>query len=334
MSPCALHAEDQEKQGMQQLLNRIDDLEKQLKKIEEENKARKKLEVTEEEKVQQEKEVLQAVSREYSLDPKGTLGIDYGLSYQFSRNEDIYTNPLTLRRTSDHVLTHSLSATYSMRDNLSGTMTLPVVYKYNKRGTDEELDQTDIGDISFGVAWQPVKSGAGDVRTTLSIGVSLPTGRSPYKINPSTELSTGSGYYSLSAGANFSKQVDPVVVFWSLGYEHAIPLTNLNKQVNEQYTLQEVKPGDSFSVNAGMGYALSYATTINMSFNYEYQLSTSLTYEEVASSAKSGDNVSATFGMGMGWKVSRATTLSFSLGYSLTDPTFTFQFRVPFSFVL
>lgn len=337
----AVHAQDQleqgqQKQDMQQLLDRIDELDKQLRRLQEEGKARKRLESTEKEKVQQEKEVLEAVSREYTLDPKRTLSIDYGLSYSYTPNEEIITGEemLKLRRTSDHNISQTITTTYSMLDNLSTTMTLPFDYRYNKRGTDQELDQTDLGDISGGVIWQPFKSKPGDVRSTLSLTATLPTGRSQYKINPDKELSTGNGVYSVSVGANFSKQVDPVVVFWQLGYRHTFDLTGLDYKVQNTYTLKEVDTGDTFSFGGGMGYALSYATTINMSFSYSYEKSTTLTYQELASAVKTGDTVSAMFSIGMGWRISAKTSLSFSLGYSLTDTAFSLSFRVPFTFVL
>lgn len=332
--PGTAHAQDPEPTDMQEMQNRLDELEKQLKKLSEESKARKTLQITEEEKKQQEKEVLEAVSREYTLEPKNTLSIDYSLGYSYTRTENITDDPLTMIRSTHHSITHGISSSYSILDNLSSSLTLPIVYKYNKLGTDDEMDQTDLGDISLGAAWQPFTSKPGAVHSTLSFGLQLPTGRSPYKINPEKELSTGDGVYSLNMGGNFSKSVDPVVVFWSLGYRHAFERKNLDHRVYDTLTLDDVKPGDSFSISAGMGYALSYVTSMNMIFSYQYAKSTSIKYKEFPSAYKTGDSVSASFAVGMGWKVTQKTTLSYSLSYSLTDPTFAFTFRIPFSFVL
>lgn len=328
--------ETEDKKDIDQLLNRIEELEIQLKKIEEENKARKKLEVTDEEKVQKEKEVLEAAGTEYTLDPRRTLGLDYGVSYSYSPSEAIYTKEqlFTLQRNADHTIEHTLSASYSLRDNMSVSTSIPFVYRYNKRGTDEELDQTDIGDMSFGLGWQPFKTDPGGVRTTLSFGVGLPTGRSPYKINPKTELSTGSGFYSVSAGASFSKQVDPVVVFWKVGYGHSFDLDGIEYHVSDIYTLEKVESGDSFNVGGGLGFALSYTTSINLSFNYSYGFSSKYTYKELKEPIKSGDTTSASFGVGMGWRVSPKLNLVYSLSYSLTGSSFSFSLRVPFTFVL
>lgn len=320
----------------QELLDRIEDLEKQLKRMEEAQKARMKLEITEEEKEQREKEVLEAVDTDYTLDVQHTLGVDYSLSYSYSPSETTYTldEYLSLKRQANHTLTHSISLSYSVLDNLSMSTGLPVLYRYNKMGTDDELDETDIGDISIGVGWQPYKAVTGDVRTTVSLGATFPTGRSPYKINPDTELSTGSGYYVASLGANFSKQVDPVVVFWRLGYSHPFDITDLDYMVDETVTLKKVEPGDGFSLGAGLAYALSYDASINVSFNYSYSLSTRYTYEELAYTIRSANSTSGSFGIGFGWKISPKTTISYSLGYSLVGDGFSLSVRVPFSFML
>jgi hypothetical protein len=330
---------------MQQMINRIEDLEKQLKKMEEETKARKTLEITEEEKKQEGKEILEAVSREYTLDPAHTLGIDYSLSYSYSPSEDITTQNLEilqLRRISEHTITHNISTTYGILDNLSANFSFPIVYRYNKVGTSSQLNETDIGDIGLGTSWQPPKKllekvHLGDTPSTFSFSLSLPTGRSPYKINPNKELSTGSGLYSFTLGANFSKQVDPVVVFWSVGYGHSLPLKSLNYTVvtgsDQQVTLDKVDPGDTFTLGGGLGYALSYVTSINLVVNYRYAKSTQFTYKEIGL-VKTADSVTGTVGLGMGWRVSQKTTLSFSLGMGLTDSSFSFTFRVPFTYML
>ncbi len=333
----AVMAQETGSDTTQDLLERIDTLEKRLRKMEDEARARKTLEITQEEKEQKEKEVLSAVSREYSLDPQGTFSLDYTLGYSYSPSEVVYTTEeaLTrLKRESNHTIQHTVSASYSILDNLAASMSLPVVYKYNKMGTDEELDETDIADMSVGLAYQPFKVEAGGIRTTFSCSGSLPTGRSPFEINPKTELSTGNGYYALSAGANFSKQVDPVVVFWNLGLTYPFKLTGLSYRVSEGLVLDEVDPGSSVSAGLGMGYALSYANSINMSFSYSYKNSTTFRYENMSKAYRTGDEASASFGLGMGINVSAKTTVSVSLAYSLTSTGFSLSTRIPFNFML
>jgi hypothetical protein len=317
----------------QELLNRIEELEKRINELTEEGRARRKLEITEQEKQEKEKEVLEAVGREYSLDPKHTLNLDYSLSYSYSPSERI-TNQLLIEREIDHTIRHIISTTYSILDNLALSTSVPFVYRYNEVGTDEELDETDIGDISLGFLLQPIKSKAGEVRTILSFSAMLPSGRSPYKINPETELSTGNGVYAFVLNASFSKQIDPVVAFWNIGYTYRMDATGLDYRVLENYILEEVEAGDSVSVGAGLGYALSYKVSVNSSFSYTYQFSNTYHYRGASRTIESGDTAEATFGVGVGWRATNKTTLSFSLGYSLSGSGFSFTFRAPFSFVL
>jgi hypothetical protein len=347
MSSSTLYADDLEKKTNQELLDRLDTLEKQLKRMEDETKARKSLEVTEEEKVEKEKEVLEAVGREYSLSPKGTLSLDYSLSYQYVPSETFTiaeqataaTLELDAQRQANHTVTHSIYTSYSFLDNLTSNVNIPIVYRYNNMGTSESLTQTDVGDITVGVAFQPPYKWnwlklPGDVRATYNVGLAMPTGRSPFKINPKTELSTGNGEYVANVGGSFSKQLDPVVVFWGLGYSYPLPLKNLDYRVSDQVTLLKVDPGSSINFNMGWGYALSYANSINMSFSYSYAFSTTYTYKELPKPHKSGDTVSASFGVGMGIAVTPKTSVSVSLGYSLIDAGFSLTTRIPFDFVI
>jgi opacity protein-like surface antigen len=198
------------------------------------------------------------------------------------------------------------------------------------------MSQSDLGDISVGVATQlPVRFKLpGGIQSTYSLGVGFPTGRSPYKINPKTELSTGSGLYSASLGASFSKQVDPVVLFWSLGLSYPFGLKNLNYKVQDTLTLEKVEPGQSYSFSMGWGYALSYANSIFMSFSYSYARSTTYTYKELTAPRKSGDSTSASMGIGMGLMITPKTNVSISVGYGFTGSGFSVNTRIPFDFVL
>jgi outer membrane protein W len=175
-----------------------------------------------------------------------------------------------------------------------------------------------------------------DIRTTYSLGAVFPTGRSPYKINSSTELSTGNGLYQLSFSTSFSKQVDPLVFFWSLGYSYPFDfnLQDLSTTQLSTYTLNKVDPGSTINASLGWGYALSYANSLNMSVNYQYAFSSTLKYAEITKNIETGDQVSATFNLGMGFMVTPKTVMSASLGYSLTSTAFSLNVRVPFDFMI
>ena len=73
---------------------------------------------------------------------------------------------------------------------------------------------------------------------------------------------------------------------------------------------------------------------MNMSFNYSYDKSTTLTYKELTAPQKTGDSVQAMFGVGMGMTVTPKTSISISLAYSLVNAGFSLSARVPFDFVM
>lgn len=318
----------------QDLLNKIEELEDKLNKLTEESSARKKLEITEEEKQEQEKQVLEAVGDEYTTESKHTLSINYSASYSYSPGEAIETNPLVVNDVKDHTFKHTIDVGYAVLDNLSVSMSLPFIYRYYEMGTANQIDTTGIGDISLGLGYQPYKAKAGEVNTSLGVSTWLPTGSSPYEINSDTELSTGSGSHGFSVSGSFSKQIDPLVAFWNIGYTYTFPITDVEHYVEDSYILNKVLPGESYTLGGGIAYAMSYKVSINIGFSYSYQKSSTYKYENSPSDVKSGDAISSGLSLGLGWRLSDKTTLSFGLGYGLTGSGFSLSFRVPFSFVL
>jgi hypothetical protein len=322
----------------QDLLKKIEELEDKIDKLTEQNRARQKLEITQTEKEEREKERLEAVSTEYTLDPAHTLGIDYGFNYSYDPAQTI-TDQREIERRADHTITHTITATYSVLDSLSVNTGIPFVFRYTQRGTRDELDQSDIGDISLGLGFQPYRAKTGQIRTTLGLNGSLPTGRSPYKINPDTELSTGDGVYGVSFSGSFSQEVDPVVAFWNVGFAHSFPESGLGRATGtDDVVLNKVELGDSFSFAAGLGYAMSYKVSVNAAFSYSYEFSSTYTLKNTVSSqtqkSKSPDSAGGGLSLGVGWRASEKTTLSFGLSYSLTGTNFSLSIRAPFSFVL
>lgn len=317
-----------------ELMNRIQDLEKRINELTEESRARRKLEITEQEKQEREKEVLEAVSRDYSLDPKHTLNIDYSLNYSYQPIERYDTVQVALDRISDHSVTHTITTSYSVLDNLAVNFSIPFKYEYQKMGTDDELDERDIGDMSAGLSFQPIKSQPGDIRNTISFSAALPTGKSPYKTISGTELSTGNGIYAFTLAANFTKQVDPVVLFWNVGYTYNMDPVGVEWQATEDMLIDKIKTGDSISIGGGFAQALSYKVSVNYSFSYAYKFGPKYYVVGVEDPIKTGDTVAAMLNIGMGWRVSQKTTLSFGVGYNLTGSSFSLSFRMPFTFIL
>ena len=174
------------------------------------------------------------------------------------------------------------------------------------------------------------KSGGNWPNTTISMGATFPTGRSPYLINRNTDLPTGSGLYSVSLGVNMSKSVDPGSLFGSIGCSYPLERDGLSQDMNG-LMLEDIKPGMSYSASIGLAYAMTYALSMNVSFNYGYSMTTEYHFSNSDQVMTSEASSSGSLGIGMGYRISPLTTLSFSLSIGLTpnDPDFSFSFRLP-----
>ena len=316
----------------------LKELKEEIQKLRGENEARKKLEIPEEEKGQTIEDILSAAGRQYSLLKEGTVGISYAFGYSYYSGDAIDESTTVLRRV-NHNLTNTISLEYALFNNLTISSNFPFVYKYNKVGTDESQDTTDLGDISLGLAWQPFKAGGRLPATIFSFSASLPTGSSPYEINYEDELSTGAGYYGLGGGVSFSKVLDPLVAFGNLSFTYGLPESGLSQILYENPTdptqkvyLTKVEPGSSVGFSMGFGYALSYQASLNMSAQFSYSFGSK--YESSTGTTETGSSLSSTFNIGTGWRVTPARSIYASVGIGLTnnDPDVSVSIKLPYEF--
>lgn len=325
----------------------IKELKKEIKKLRGENEARKKLEAPAEEKSQSVEDILSAAGRQYSLLRKGTVGLSYTFGYSYFSGDaidELSDGGIGVRRRVNHNINNTIAVEYALLNNLTLSSNIPFIYKYDKVGTAESLDVTDLGDINLGVAWQPFKAGGSIPATIVSFGVSLPTGSSPYEINYENELSTGSGHYGVSLGVSLSKVVDPLVAFGNFSYSYSIPESGLSHIIYEDPTnpaskiyLTEVKPGGSLGLAFGFGYALSYQASMNLSAQFGYSFGSEYTNESTtggASTSKTGSSLSSSLNIGTGWRITAARSISTSVGIGLTnnDSDVSLSLRFPFEF--
>ena len=323
------------------LQQQIKSLQQKVDELQKESEARKALKISEEEKASAETEVLSAVGREYTLIPKKQLGFEYGLQYDyFSADllEDLRNsegNRLAVERRGNHTLTNTLFLEKGVLNNLSINGTLPFVYKYDQRSINDDREVTDLGDVSAGLQYQPFKSGGDWPAMIVFLQGSFPTGRSPYKIDHDTELSTGNGYYAATGGLTFSKTIDPVVPFGSLFYTYGFPTTDTDQIQPSGQTLTEVDPGESFGFSLGMASALSYKTSMNFTYQYAYHKESEYDFAN-GSVYNSNSWVTSSLSIGAGWRLSPKYSLFVKVGIGLTsdDPDFTFSIRIPVRFDL
>jgi hypothetical protein len=315
---------------------KIDDLQKQVDTLRDLGRTREKITIGEgEDKAEQEKAVLTAAGREYTMMQKGKIEPQYSLQYSYVSSSSILTASdasLYVVARANNTIINAIDVQYGLRNNVTTGIHIPYVYVYDKTGTDTARDNSDMGDISLNLSYQPFKSGGDWPTTTITMGATLPTGRSPYEIDRDTDLPTGGGLYGVSLGVNMSKSIDPAMVFGSISCNYNLERDGLSQNINGAM-LEDVKPGMSYNASIGLAYAISYALSMNVSFQYGYIMSTDY-YFSNAAGATTPAYSTGSLGVGIGWRVSPLTTLSFSLSIGLTnnDPDFSFLFRVPLSF--
>ena len=310
---------------------KLEDLQNQVDNLKEQGRTREKLTITKAEQAEQEKSVLTAAGREYSLMQKGKFELDYSLRYEYISSSSIIS-ATTIEAHANHTIRNIIDVQYGLRDNITTDINISYVYVYDKTGSATAKDISDMGDITLSLEYQPFKSGGDWPATTITMAAILPTGRSPYEINRDTDLPTGNGFYGFSLGMNMSKSIDPAIVFGSISGTYRFTCRGLSQNISGAI-LDEVKPGMSFSAAIGLAYAISYALSMNIQFQYGYNMSTDYSFTNAADTTTPAYSTGSLI-IGMGWRVSPKTTLSFSLGIGLTkdDPDFFLLFRVPFTF--
>lgn len=323
------------------LKQQIQRLEDKLTKMEEENDIRRRLETTEEEKTSADDAILTAAGRNYTLMKPGSLGFEFSIRYSGDSSDSIYNSDsvVSVKHNAYHTVTNSFLIEYPVKENLTMNSSIPFVYKYSSQTNSSAKDVTDLGDVSFGFQMQPIKSGGDLPSIILSGTLTCPTGRSPYKIDSTKELSTGNGVYSVGIGCNVSKSIDPLVAFGGINVEHGMETTHLNYKSGTQgeagVYLSGVDPGDTYSFSIGIGYSLSYKASLTLSYQYSYQSKTYYDWVKTDDTQSEGA-ISSVFSVGTGWNISPKKSVDVRLGIGLTnnDSDFSLQVRVPLSYEL
>ncbi|MGP0171008.1 transporter [Pseudomonas sp. NCHU5208] len=265
-------------------------------------------------------QVFQAAEKSYTLLKKGERTLTYGFDYSLLRDTQIQTvrtgnNVFSVVGQSEaqHTFTNSFTFDYGVWDNLTFSMRVPFVAKYD---TERDINTNSLGDLSLSLRWQPWSSERGKPVTTLFATLGLPTGDSPYDVKVDSGLSTGNGYYNLGFGANLSYVVDPVVLFGSLGYTYNMPVRNVD-QVRGGRLLRSVDPGSSLALSMGFAYALSYDVSLATSFQMSHNLAPTFTFEDAK--FEGTEQTSAVMNFSLGLRTSPDRIVNINAGFGMTE---------------
>jgi hypothetical protein len=268
------------------------------------------------------KETLTAVDKQYSLIRKGQVQVNYELGYTYigqdKINTDLSSGQATLfsiQNSNSHTVTNTLMLDYGLRNNLTANVSMPFISRYADNTGYSGVSHT-VGDLGLNMRWQPHEVKRDEPTFTITGGVRLATGESPFKVDSDKGLATGSGINTLSLGANVTRIVDPVALFGSLNVGYGLPARHLN-QVLSGATLREVKPGASFGFGLGFAYALSYKITTSLSFQEMISARSTLTFDN-GKKAQTTTQSAGILSMGLGYRFSPKTTVNVTVGAGLT----------------
>lgn len=276
-------------------------------------------------------EVFQAAEKNYSLLRSGDASMNYNFDYTYygdqrldlhiqqGQNADGTLNNSSqiinadVTPSASHTFTNAFTLDYGIKNNLTVSGRLPLIAKYD---SDTDITSYGMGDISGSVRWQPFEYVPGHVSQTYFANVSLKTGDSPYEIDLDRHLSTGSGYYSLSAGGSYSKVIDPVVLFGSVSLAYNFRQSGLNQRRGGN-VLNAVNPGNALSFAMGFAYSLSYDVSLSASFQGSYNDET--TFELATGNSVAGSQMSGIMNVALGIRVSPKTIANVNVGFGLTE---------------
>lgn len=280
-------------------------------------------------------EVFEAAEKNYSLLKRGGMSLNYNFDYSYfgdQRIDLVVETPLDdngqatgsqIIRNADvtpvasHTFTNSITLDYGLYDNITLSGRLPLVAKFE---TGDETEAFSIGDLTGTTRWQPFEYIPGKMSSTFFGTMRLKTGDSPYEIDLSRRLSTGSGTNGLSAGISASKVLDPVVLFGSGTFGYNFPEKDLN-QVRGGAVLEEVHPGNNLSFSMGFAYSLSYDVSLSASFQGSFNDETRFVLNQGGERVNStvGSQMTGIMNFALGIRVSPKTIANINVGYGVTE---------------
>ncbi|MBI9090073.1 MAG: SPOR domain-containing protein [Desulfobacterium sp.] len=316
--------------AMETLESELDELKEQVKSLLDAEEIRGELTESKDEKKDRDEDILEAADGNYTLMREGGFGFEYSLSYTYYAFDSL-TEISTVEHNSNHTLTNTFTIEYPMMDNLTLEASIPFVYEYDAVGRDDSKHVTDFGDVSFGASFQPIKAGGKIPSMIFNTTLTCPMGRSPYEVNPAYDLSTGTGGYALAGSVSLSKAIDPIMAFGTLSYNYRFPIKDLDYKIGGN-TLERFDRGDSLGFSVGLGYSVSYITSVTLGYSYSYTFK-SKRYYIGAEPQEYQTQTSSSLSIGSSWRLSNKLRVNVSLGIGLGNSEyFSLSFRLPMEF--
>jgi hypothetical protein len=305
------------------------------------------------------------------LTRKGHMVFEPSVSYSYSSSNRValvgYTvipalliGLLDVREVKNNTTTATATFRYGLTNRFEVEGKVPYVYRSDSTisreiftGTAQdnvfETSGKAIGDIEVAGRYQLNDGGVEMPYFIGGLRFKTRTGRDPFQVVTDCQtrcvgqnvtgtglpldLPTGSGFYSLQPSLTWLMPSDPAIFFGTFSYTKNFKRSNVYRTVlsGEQESLGEVRPGDVFGFNFGMGLALNEKASFSIGYDHN---SVGRTYQGGVVVPGSVRVQLGTLLLGYSYKLNDQRTLSVSVGAGMTrdTPDLSLMVRVPFSY--
>jgi hypothetical protein len=205
--------------------------------------------------------------------PPGEYQYETGLRY--STNSNVFPASAILDGSAfvanadqkQQTISMPLEFRFGIAEELQGFVSIPLGWS-KQRITFQSVERAEdrvfgVGDLSFGLTkllWQWKED---QTRFLGSASASVPTGPSAFSIGDQSDLAAlGRGYWTVGAGFNLVRSIDPVSIFGGTGYTYTFA-TDVGQG-------QRLDAGNSLFYSIGLGYSVNPTVSVNVAFAGSY----------------------------------------------------------------
>jgi hypothetical protein len=304
------------------------------------------------------------------LTPRGHWTLEPSFQYGYSSSNRValvgYTvipailiGLIDIREQKNNTLIAGLTGRWGVTNRMELELKVPYVVRSNATVSREvftgssqdnvfDTKGNDVGDVEMAMRYQLSSGKDGWPYMVGGLRFKTRTGTDPFEVPTDCvtrcvgnttgtglplALPTGSGFYSLQPSLTWLLPSDPAVFFGGINYTYNYGRSNVSRTVlnGQQEFLGDIKPGNVWGLNLGMGLALNDRSTFSLGVEL---YSIGRTYQNGSVVAGSVRTQLSSLLLGYSYRLNARSTLNVSVGAGLTrdTPDLTLTVRVPVSF--
>ncbi len=363
---------DKRRRQLELLMYHVDDLEQYRGGMDVSEESPQAIEVASERKKELEAQAMPELPRVSAdvggvLTPKGRLTVEPSIQYVYSSvnriaiegftilpalligvidvleaDRDTYIGGLTARYGLTDRLELELKGSYVRRDDTARSR------EFLTGSVEDSIFKSQgsgLGDLELGLRYQFKRRKPTSPFLVGNLRVKSATGSDPFEIATqstlagqprfSSELPTGSGFWSVNPSLTFIYPSDPVVFFGNLGYLWTIE-DDKGKSIDADGNVLgfgRVDPGDALRMSFGLGLGLNDRSSFSVSYQLD-QFSKTTIQTAINPEIDGSDVTIGKLLVGYSLKLPGGAPLNLTVGIGTTDdaPDTDLTFRMPFNF--